>query len=388
VRIVHFVPWLFLAPEDGGRIKTGSLASALAACGELHVIDLNRRPWEGRYFAGEEVELPFGRSANVWSCIPQQDVLHYVLRRIRSSRRRFGGALARRLGAEVAVADDISTLTTAFGVGSAAVIAHTHNVESVLHRELTSMARHDAHKSRARAEFYADIERRCLPQADEIWGVRESDLDFYRGLGAKNLRIVPNTLPAERFAPPTIGLRGHALFFGSLWWAPNREAVEYLTAMVARLGAAGAVKGLQLQVAGRGADPAMSQAVTQLPIQLLGFVPDLKALVRNVAAVLIPVLSGGGTKIKTIEALALGKPVVTTPEGAAGLGLQDGIHARVCDPGPDFDTAAIEVLNDPERFAPMAVAGQRWVLQHFSQSTLDRVVSDGLEAVAARRLRA
>ena len=388
MKIVHFVPWLFLAPEYGGRIKTASLASALAACGELHVIDLNRRPWEGRYFAGERIALPFGGSANVWSCMPEQDLLHALLRRIRSSRQRAGGALARRLGADVAIADDISTLSTAFGVRPAGVIAHTHNVESVLHRDLTGVATQDARKRLARAELYADIERRWLPQADEVWGVRESDLAFYRGLGAEHLRLVPNTLPGERFAPPTVGQPGRALFFGSLWWPPNREAVDYLMALIERLSAAGAVKGLQLQVAGRGGDAAVSLAAAsaQLPVQMLGFVPDLKALVRDVAAVLIPVLSGGGTKIKTIEALALGKPVVTTPEGAAGLGLQDGVHARVCQPGPDFDAAAIEVLNNPARFAAMAAAGQQWVRQSFSQAALDRAVQAGVEAVATRRL--
>jgi glycosyltransferase involved in cell wall biosynthesis len=200
--------------------------------------------------------------------------------------------------------------------------------------------------------------------------------------------LVPNTLPEDRFPPPTIGQAGQALFFGSLSWPPNREAVEYLMSLVARLGAADAVKGLQLQVAGRGEDAAVSLAAAsaQLPVRMLGFVPNLKELVRDVAAVLIPMLSGGGTKIKTIEALALGKPVVTTAEGAAGLGLQDGVHARVCQPGPHFDAAAIELLNDPARFAPMAAAGQQWVRQNFSQASLDRAVSAGVEAVTARRL--
>jgi len=387
LKIVHFVPWHFLEPESGGRIKTASLASALAACGDLHVIDLKRRPLHDRFFTGERVALPFGGNAQVWSCMPERDLLRALLRRIRSCRERAGATLARRLGADVAVADDIQTLGAALGVRPAGVIAHMHNVESVLYRDLASVTTRDTKKRMAKAVRYAEIERRWLPQADEVWGVRESDLAFYRDLGTQHLRLVPNTLPEERFAPPTVGHAGQALFFGSLWWSPNREAVEYLMALVARLSAAGAVQGLQLQIAGRGADASMSLAAAsaQLPMRMLGFVPDLKVLVRDVAAVLIPMLSGGGTKIKTIEALALGKPVVTTPEGAAGLGLQDGVHARVCLPGPDFDAAAIEVLNDPARFAAMAAAGQQWVRQCFSQAALDRAVKDGVRAVIARR---
>lgn len=381
MKIVHFVPWLFLSADDGGRIKSASLASALAACGELHVVDLSRRSWGGRFFTGERVALPFGGRASFWSCIPQRDPLHGLLRRVRSQRQRAGSVLARRLAADIVVADDISTLTAALAVKSGSVVAHTHNVESVLHSDLTAVAPRKARRQRARAEFYATLERQQMPRADEVWGVRDSDLAHYRSLGIERLRLIPNTVPEERFAMPTIGQRGRALFFGSLWWAPNREALQYLVQLVQRLQASRAVEGLSLKVAGRGE----AEAIPSLPIEMLGFVPDLKTLARDAAVVLIPILSGGGTKIKTIEALALGKPVVTTPEGAAGLDLVDGVHARVCAPGPAFDAAAIEVLNHPERYAAMAAEGQAWVRDHFGQATLDRAVRSGIDAVLTRR---
>ena len=109
-------------------------------------------------------------------------------------------------------------------------------------------------------------------------------------------------------------------------------------------------------------------------LRRLGFVEDLQALARDCAVVAIPLTSGGGTKLKTIEALAMGKPVVTTAEGAAGLDLVDGRHVLIRDIGPAFDEAMIEVALHPQRYLELAREGQAWVRERFSQAAVDRIV--------------
>lgn len=379
MRIAHLVSWLFLAPDDGGRVKTASIASALARCGELHVIDLNRRPWQGRFFAGERRPLPFGGEAVFWSCLPGDSPAQRLGRRLFGVRAAAARRIVERLAPEVIVADDLRALQPALRArGRAAVVAHTHNVESQLHLDVAAGGWYPDWKRRRRAAAYARAERQWLPLADEVWGVREDDLRFYRGLGVQRLRLAPNTLPAERFAEPSVGRAGRALFFGSLWWPPNREAAGELHGLAQRL--RGQVDALEVLIAGRGDAPADVSGV-----RYLGFVDDLKPLARDAAAIVIPLRSGGGTKVKTLEALALGKPLVTTPEGAAGLALVDGVHARVCELGPRFDRAAAEVLREPAAFVAMARAGQQWIRERFSQAALDRAVADGVGAVLARR---
>jgi glycosyltransferase involved in cell wall biosynthesis len=67
---------------------------------------------------------------------------------------------------------------------------------------------------------------------------------------------------------------------------------------------------------------------------------------------------GGGTKLKTIEALAMERPLVGTPKGVAGIDVVDGVHALVRDRDESFADAVIELLNHPDRRAEIGAASR------------------------------
>ena len=77
---------------------------------------------------------------------------------------------------------------------------------------------------------------------------------------------------------------------------------------------------VRVRVAGAGVDPALAATAREHGVELLGFVPDLDPLYRTANAVVVPLRVGGGLKFKTVEALAAGVPVVSTPVGAEGVG--------------------------------------------------------------------
>ena len=81
--------------------------------------------------------------------------------------------------------------------------------------------------------------------------------------------------------------------------------------------------------------------------------------------------------------MALGKPVVTTPEGAAGLDLRDGLHALVRPLGEAFDRAVVDVLERPAAFSAMAEAGQNHVREHYSCAAIKQAVQGALAKLTA-----
>jgi glycosyltransferase involved in cell wall biosynthesis len=90
----------------------------------------------------------------------------------------------------------------------------------------------------------------------------------------------------------------------------------------------------------------------------------------------VPLLTGGGTRLKVLEALALGTPVVSTSKGIEGLDVTDGVHALVAD-GPDaFAAAVLRVLAEPPLAARLSDAGRALVTDSYTWDAIGRRLLD------------
>jgi glycosyltransferase involved in cell wall biosynthesis len=280
------------------------------------------------------------------------------------------------LAPDVVMADDTRWAPmAAFGPGWLRIV-HTHNRESQLWSRASE--RHPEQRNLALlAHRFARLEQELLPRVHQVWAVQEDERQAYirSGLDPNQVFLVPNVIPNTSFlAGPQPGEAGLAVFFGSLWYEPNADAAKYLVDLARRWN--GQHVDARLVVAGRGADEALRAAAETTPgMELLGFVPDLGGLLRRAAVILLPLSWGAGTKIKTLEAMAAGKPILTTPAGAEGLDLEDGVHAVIRDLGPDFDHMALTMLRKPERFADLGRRAQDLARARFSQASLDRAVA-------------
>lgn len=160
----------------------------------------------------------------------------------------------------------------------------------------------------------------------QLWAVSEGDARQFASLGvpANRLVVVPNGADVAQFRPhPPAGQAMRArlglapntplvLFFGKLDYAPNAQAMQVLAQHIAPAVLA-AVPQAVFAVAGHGAEAAPP------PLRPLGFVADLPALINAATVMVAPLLAGGGTKIKIVQSLACGCPVITTPAGAEGI---------------------------------------------------------------------
>ena len=213
------------------------------------------------------------------------------------------------------------------------------------------------------------FERRLLGAAAETWMPSRADLDGARELApSAALRYVPNVVDVAaidaRRAPAD---PPEALLVGNFAYAPNREGLDFLVDEVMPRVWAAAPR-LRLTVAGSGWEP---PAGIDPRVSAVGFVDSLDALYARAACALVPLLSGGGSPVKFIEALAHGLPVVATPRGAAGVDAESGRHYLEGAGAEGFARALLDAL-DPARGAAVGSAGRALAESDYSIEALAR----------------
>lgn len=196
-----------------------------------------------------------------------------------------------------------------------------------------------------------------------------SDKLIYRPTGLI-LERYPLADPAQT-EPNTIG------FFGAFNWTANVDAVHYFVRDILPL--------IQLRrpqvkflLAGRSAPPSIRALASHPAIEFMGEVDDMFNLARRVAVMVVPLRIGAGTRLKILEALAWGKPVVSTSIGAEGIEFTPGEELLVADQPDLFAQTVVELLADPLKQRHLAQAGRRRVeTMYTAQRSVDRLL-DGL----------
>jgi glycosyltransferase involved in cell wall biosynthesis len=212
----------------------------------------------------------------------------------------------------------------------------------------------------------AHFERRLLAGAAEAWMVSEADIDGARRLcpGAR-LRYVPNVVDTDVIRPVDRDRRGGpALLVADFSYPPNRRGYEWLAGEVLPR-----VPAARLVVAGRGLDPAAPDA----RIDVRGFVPDLEALYAEAACAVVPLLEGGGSPLKFVEALAHGLPVVATPAAARGLAAEAGVHYLAGEDPGEFAAALERALAGDA--ADVGARGRRLAEERYSIAALAELLA-------------
>ena len=120
-------------------------------------------------------------------------------------------------------------------------------------------------------------------------------------------------------------------------------------------------------------------------VELAGHVPELDPWFEAATLAIVPVLSGGGTRLKALEAMSAQRAVVSTRLGIAGLGVEPGREALVEDEPEAFGRSISSLLQDEERRRELASAGRRLVEAHFDWRVLGERLAAELERLAARR---
>jgi glycosyltransferase involved in cell wall biosynthesis len=243
------------------------------------------------------------------------------------------------------------------------VVLFEHNVEHMIWKRL---ARTVPRWQRALVELewrkVRRYEARACAQATLTIAVSEADRDLLSALAPHaTVCVVPGGVDTSDLAPrDEREVPGRLVFTGSMDWYPNEDAVLwFMDAILPAIRRQ--VPDTTLTVVGRDPSSRLRAAAARADVQVTGTVEDVRPYVAEAAVFVVPLRVGGGTRLKILEALAMGKAAVSTTMGAEGLPLDSGRHFHRADDPSEFARAVVALLRDPGRRSALGAAGRRLV---------------------------
>ncbi|HJZ74814.1 MAG TPA: glycosyltransferase family 4 protein [Vicinamibacterales bacterium] len=292
-----------------------------------------------------------------------------------------------RSAPDVVYLDHLDSLLYERVRGRAAVVVDMHNVYSRLAGRAAAEAHGRLRRGYLRREttLLARMERRAVEIADTILAVSAEDAQYFSDLGARRVVLVPNGVDcaaydrprAERSDRPTI------LYVGALGWPPNASAARYLATDVLPV-VRRTVADARVVVVGRNPPGELvALARDNRDVEIAADVPDVAPYFRSADVLAVPLETGGGTRLKILEAFAAGLPVVSTAIGCEGIAADDGRHLVVAE-RPRFAKAVTELLLDPARGRLLAARARELAQARYDWSVVGASACHAVAAAAAR----
>jgi polysaccharide biosynthesis protein PslH len=260
--------------------------------------------------------------------------------------------------------------------GRPQLIFDDHNAEYVLQKRAFST---DARRPRRWiAAAYSLIqwqklawyERRVCRAADAVVAVSETDRQALRPLvPGLDVTVVPNGVDLDFYrpggTPPLPELGPHSLVFtGKMDFRPNVDAVlwfanEVLPLITARFPDA------RFFAVGQSPHARLAPLAGRPDVGITGRVPDTRPYIAGAGVYVIPLRIGGGTRLKVLEAMAMGQGIVSTRLGCDGFPFEDGREVLFADDPPAFAEAVVKLLEGREQAVALGRAARAYVEAHY-----------------------
>lgn len=379
--------------ESGGAIKTLSLIGYLRARHELRVLCFRRSGLtdeQARWASETGVKsVPLSRGRNLRNlALSYISGLPLSIERNRSDAMRDLAARMVEAYRPQAIFVDGWLMAQYLppASGGTLKLLHEHNAEYVMWRRQAQIEKNPLRRPLVRLEArrVEAYEASVIARFDIVFAVSPADKRALTALGTNRdtVQVLPN-LPDESLLDRPALSFGESepliFYFGTLSWQPNIEGLEYFLRSVFPL-VREQVPEVRFIIAGRGAPAALQRtARATAGAELLGPISDAEPYYRRARAFVEATRSGGGTKLKVLNALARGLPVAATPEAVEGLDVEPGKHALTGESAPALAQAVVRLLREPGAWAALSKNGRQLVRERYTAATayavLDEVLS-------------
>jgi glycosyltransferase involved in cell wall biosynthesis len=200
----------------------------------------------------------------------------------------------------------------------------------------------------------------------------------------RHMMVVPNGVDLDRYkgnfgAPEPSTL----VFPGALTYSANFDAMEFFLHKIFPL-VKTARPGIILRITGKTDDVPVDRLPLDEGVILTGYLDDVRPTVARSQVCVTPLLSGGGTRIKILEAMALGTPVVSTRKGAEGLDVTSGEDILIADRPNEFADAILRLLGDETLRARLVANGRKLVQERYGWDRIGEKLNSFLCQVVER----
>jgi len=232
---------------------------------------------------------------------------------------------------------------------SARVVADAHNVEYDNLLRVAQESRSTVRKLffRAFAWRLKHEETLACQRCDVVMAVSERDRSMFRAMApTTQIALVPNGVDLSEFVSVPDKRRPNTLLFvGMMDYQPNDAGMQHFLNAIFPL-IRQCVPDAHLTIVGGNPSPAVRNAASP-SVRVTGFVDDVRTYLRESSVFVVPLYAGGGTRLKLLEAMAMGIPAVSTSLGCEGLNVHHNTHLLVADSPEAFADAVVRLLQDP-----------------------------------------
>jgi glycosyltransferase involved in cell wall biosynthesis len=365
MRILQLAKQVPYPPNNGGRIRTLGLATALASFAEVDLLCFGENINDGLVadrgpYRTIEQLIPsrsFGRvrlvTVNVIRGVPLRSTPHFT-RTLRNrliqllTTRHYDGIQAEELSMMSAVLRTTHNLPP--------IVYSAHNVESDLAKHLWSKSPITPLEIflTKREEWSAIRRSHCCISVSEADRDRLQQLSSYP---RDHIQVLPNCPSPDIQSQPPSGSR-EVLLFGCYGWAPNSNGAQwFIDTMLGAL--RDRVPDVRVRFVGSRIPERLIQRLHSLGCDAVEDVSSLNPFLRTARVVVVPLRQGSGTRIKIADAWQAGVPVVSTTLGAEGLNALSNTDLLLADSPTDIVTAIAYVLQDDEAYHRLRTAGLR-----------------------------
>ena len=230
-------------------------------------------------------------------------------------------------------------------------------------------------------------EKRAIVRFDGNICVSELDCEELRSLGKGALcRVVPNGTDVDFFRPVEAKSEGPSLVFaGSMTWYPNSDAMTLFAERIWPL-IKEQIPGIVMNVIG-SYPPAEVVRLSQSDHQfkVLGFVDDVRPYISRASVYVVPIRVGGGTRLKILDAMAMGKAIVSHPIGAEGLYVIHGKDIVIAEDPKSFADEVVELVHNEAKRRALATQARQTVVERYSWQGIVPVLEKFYHEVADGR---
>ncbi len=371
--------------DDRQRVHTEALAQHTASV-TLHLLRRSRRR-----------ELGYALQSLV-SAAP-----YTVRRHIDAEAFRVIASEARRLRPDLVYCDHLSMmeygrrLSTPARLPSwgprldARLVYDAHNVEhAVLRRFATARLRLLPRVAAAfewrRVRAY---ERAACRRSRLVFAVSDVDARALTALGGRHVSTctAPISVDAASTPPRTLPpSTPRLLFLGGLHWPPNAEALYFFIREIWPM-VHQKRPDATLTAVGRDDHPLASWCRNAPGVTLTGWVDDIEPYVQRSRALVVPMRAGSGMRVKILEAMSRGLPIVSTGVGCEGIDVTSGEHLLIADDPRAFADATLRVIADDDLATSLAAAARRLALARYDIDIVAPIVLQAIREIAPHRVR-
>lgn len=265
-------------------------------------------------------------------------------------------------------------------------VLFTHNVEAQIWERQFRVARNPVWKAACYREFRTiqRMEREYLRRSDHVLTVSETDRDFFAHfVDRSKMSVIPTGVDVDYFRPtPELEQENAIVFTGSMDWLANEEGILFFMNKVLPM-IRQQIPESTLWVVGRRPSSRLQRLANEIPgVKVTGTVADIRPYMAKSSVYVVPLLVGGGTRLKIFEAMAMGRAIVSTSIGAEGLPVVPGRDIVLADKPEDFARNVIDLLNSRPKREALGRAARQLVENSYSWNSVGNEFAEILSSVA------